>query len=284
MTTVFWALENIFDKVLVTDHTKNPFITVVLVNFIGLVLLLPIALVFGLAIPKLDILLFYAMAILLWLLAIWLYFKAVQEGEASRVITAFNIIPFFVLFFAVFLLGETVSSAQFVGIVFLVSGAILVSLKKSKHSLVRKWILFVVISAALFGLDTIITKHLLLSVDWLSLLVWRSIITCGFFVIAMPFYYKTLKAVIKKPKTIALAVSSESSSLIGRGFLYIALSIESASLVYALTSVQPFFVLLMAIACTKLFPKFLKEEIDTEHIAIKIIAVVLAVVGAIMLA
>lgn len=284
MTTIFWAFANIFDKVPVTDYTKSPFITTVLVNFIGLAMLLPVALVFGLAILELGMLLIYAVSILLWLLAIWLYFKAVQEGEASRVVTAFNIIPFFVLFFAVFLLGETISIAQFVGIVLLVSGAVLVSVKKSNGSFVRKWILFVIISAALFGLDTIITKHLLSFVDWLSLLVWRSIITCGFFAIAMPFYYKRLKAVIKKPKIIALAISSEGFSLVARGFLYVALSIGTASLVYAVTSIQPFFVLLIAIACSRLLPKFLKEEIDIEHTAIKIIAVVLAVAGAIMLA
>ncbi len=279
----FWSFVNIFDKVLVTDYTKSPLISTALINLIGFFILLPFIALFGFKMLRLELLLLYVLDISLWVIAVLLYYKAIQLGEASRVVTAFNTIPIFTLALAVLLIGESVSAAQLAGIVLLVLGAILVSAKKTRGVSVRKWIFIVPIAAVLFGLDTVVTKFLLASVDWFSLLVLRALILFALFSLALPFYYKKLFSIVKKkPKALLVATASELFYFPGRGLLTIALSISSASIVSAVTSIQPFFVLLIALASSIFFPKFLREEIDVEHVAIKSIAVILAVAGAAM--
>ena len=276
-----WGFVNIFDKVLVTDYTRDPLLATVLANFVGLLLLAPLALIFGFSVPELDILLIFGLSLVLNLSGVLLYFKAIQGGEASRVITAFNTIPLFTLVLAVLLLGETLSAAKFVGIMLLVLGAVLVSLKKTQGVCVRKWILLVFLAASFFALDTIITKYLLSFIDFWSLIVLRSISISCIFIALLPLYYKKLKKVVtEKPKAVLLAFAGSAFYLPGRAFLLIALSISTASLVSAIISLQPFFVLLIAIACTRFFPQFLREEIDVGHVSIKLIAVILAVAGA----
>ena len=281
---LFWSFVNIFDKALVTDYTKSAWLATALVNLVGFFIVLPFIAFFGFKIPSLSLVLIYSLDILLWVGAVLLYYKAIQQGEASRVITAFNTIPLFTLVLAVLLLGETISGAQLAGIILLVLGAILVSVKKSRGISVRKWIFIVPIAASIFALDTVVTKFLLSSIDWFSLVALRAIILFVIFLAALPFYYKALKKVVmRKPRAVLLAIASESFYYPGRALLMIALSLSTASLVSAVTSIQPFLVLLIAIASSALFPKFLKEEIDIEHTAIKVIAVILAVAGAAMI-
>jgi drug/metabolite transporter (DMT)-like permease len=276
-------VSNIGDKVLVTNYTKNPLIAMAIASLIGALALAPFALIFGFSIPEPSLLALYCFTVFLWMLGVILYYRAMQEAEASRVSVAYNSLPIFTLALAILFLGETVSLLQFAGVVCLMLGAILVSLKKAGNIRVGKWALAIPISAVLLATDTVVSKYVLAGSDWWSLTVLRSFIFSVFLILALPFYYKKLFAAIKeKPRVLAVALSSESFYLTGRAAFMLSLSLGTASLVGAVTAIQPFFVLLFAVFLTKVFPSFLKEEIDKEHLTLKIAAVALAVAGAAM--
>ncbi|MFH1234197.1 MAG: DMT family transporter [Candidatus Diapherotrites archaeon] len=283
LCAALWAVSNIGDKVLVTKYAKSPLVAMAIPSLIGSLVLAPLAFAFGFSIPEPDLLALYCFTVFIWMLGVLLYYRAMQEAEASRVSVAYNSLPIFTLALAIVFLGETVSLLQFAGIVCLMLGAILVSFKKAGRIKIGKWALAVPISAILLAADTVVSKYVLAGSDWWSLTVLRSFIFSAFLIIALPFYYKKIKAAItEKPRVLAVALSSETFYLTGRGAFMLSLSLGTASLVGAVTAIQPFFVLLFAVFLTKAFPSFLKEEIDKSHLAIKLAAVALAVAGAAM--
>ncbi|MCX6802110.1 MAG: DMT family transporter [Candidatus Diapherotrites archaeon] len=283
LCAALWAVSNIGDKVLVTKYTNSPLAAMAIASLAGSLALTPFAFAFGFSIPAPGLLALYCFTVFLWMLGVILYYRAMQEAEASRVAVAYNSLPIFTLALAILFLGETVSLLQFAGIICLMLGAILVSLKKAGHIKVGKWALAVPVSAVLLATDTVVSKYVLEGSDWWSLTVLRSFIFSAFLIIGLPLYYKKVKeTIIAKPRVLAVALSSESFYLVGRAAFMLSLSLCAASLVGAVTAIQPFFVLLFAVFLTKVFPSFLKEEIGKEHLKLKIAAVVLAVAGAAM--
>lgn len=84
-------------------------------------------------------------------------------------------------------------------------------------------------------------------------------------------------------KVIVTMSASEIISVLGTLFSIIATSIGFVTLVNALTSTQPFFVLLFTAFLSIFFPSILKEELSKSIISLKIIAIVLMFAGVILI-
>jgi len=284
MVPLGWGLTNIIDRIVVEKYFKNPLLATILTQFIGFLFVLAASLFFEVKPLAFDTLIFYSFSVCLWIGGILFYFKALFAGEASRVVTAFNILPLFVMALAIGFLGETISGLQVIGIVLLVAGALLVSFKKSKGHFFRGWILFVLAATLLFSVDTIITSIVIERAGWFSALYWKLAIASAILVLLSPFYMRNLFLMVKKyPKPVCLAAAGEGISIVARGVLYYSFTLAPVSLVYSISSMQPFVVLVLAIAFTKIAPNFLKENIAIDQVSIKLIAVLLAVVGAILI-
>jgi hypothetical protein len=83
-------------------------------------------------------------------------------------------------------------------------------------------------------------------------------------------------------KVVALMSLAETLNLVAVLFLTIAASIGFVSLVSALSSIQPLFVLLFIVILSIFTPKILKEEIGKKTLLLKFIAIVLMITGAIL--
>jgi len=77
--------------------------------------------------------------------------------------------------------------------------------------------------------------------------------------------------------------TNESLNLLGVLFITIATSIGYVTLVNALSSIQPFFVLLFTVLLSIFYPSILKEELSKSIIFLKILAIVLMFSGAILI-
>jgi len=279
-----WGITNIIDKIVVEKYFKSPELATVFLQFVGLAWVLLASLFFEVEPIDFDTLLLFSFSIVLWLGGILFYFRALLSGETSRVITAFNILPLFVMFLAIAFIGETITEPQIVGVILLVAGAALVSFKKGKESFFRGWIVLVLISALLFSADTIMTSIVVTRLGWFSALYWKMVIACAIVLLLSPLYARKLFSVVKKhPKGAILGGLGEGISMTARGILYFSFTLAPVSLVYSVSSVQPFLVLVIAVIMTKFAPRYLKENIAADQISIKLIAVLLAVAGAILI-
>jgi hypothetical protein len=80
-----------------------------------------------------------------------------------------------------------------------------------------------------------------------------------------------------------ILTKNETFNLFGVLFITIAVSIGYITLVNALSSIQPFSILLFAVILSIFFPFILKEEIGKSIVAQKLIAIILMFIGAILI-
>lgn len=285
LAAISWAIVHILDKIILTKLIKNPVISLLFLGTIGLIISFFVYLFYGfLDLSYFNILLSF-IASVCYVLMIYFYFKATQLEEISRVVSFFRITPLFVLIFSIFLFNEIFSFSKYLGIILLITGSILISLKKSVKLTFGKTFWFIIIAAIVSALNTIITKYLLNYADFWTVFAYLRI---GVFIVLIPFFYwnfSELILIIKKrnKKIIGLLTLNELLNLSGILFITIAISLNSATLVSALSSIYPFFVLIFAVILSIFYPHILKEEIGKSTLAVKIIAIALIFIGVVLI-
>ena len=109
---------------------------------------------------------------------------------------------------------------------------------------------------------------------------------CYFFVI-LPFIFTSLpklrETVSKKgAKVLGFVFLNSLLNLVGMLLITIATSIGFVTLVNTISSVQPFFVIVMAVFLSYFAPRIFKEEIGKKTVALKFLAAAMIFVGAIL--
>lgn len=279
------AVVNIVDKYILTKWIRTPLVPVIIVGVIGVVASVVIFFVYGfLSLSSFNIFL-SLIAGIFYILTILFYFKALKIGEVSRVIPLFYLSPLFILIFAGIFLGEIFTPLKYGGIFLLIIGAILISSENPLKITPNKafwWMLLATISSAI---EALLTKYLLNFADYWTIFAWARIGTIiGVLPIAY-IYLPELIATVKEhgKRVIAVISINESLNLLGVLFITIATSLGYVTLVNALFSIQPFFVLLFAVLLSIFYPSILKEELSKSIISLKILAMVLMFIGAILI-
>jgi len=134
----------------------------------------------------------------------------------------------------------------------------------------------------------ILAKYILNSMDYLCFLFWWLIgaLVGGFLLLCFP---KIRKDFLNDFRTINKNVFFWRSIctclfFIGVISYYIAVSVESISLVAAVPSTEPFLVLLFTVLLSSFMPRMLKEEVDKRTLTLKMSAFVLIILGAWLIA
>lgn len=217
-------------------------------------------------------------------LALYFSYKAIQQTSISRILPIQGgLVPFFTLLLAYVILGERLTPNQMFAFIFLVAGAVLISFKK-KHG---EWHALAmgnaIISAFLFAVSLTLEKYVFNHVNFGSGLIWTRL---GFFVSSVSFLIprRSRRYIFNAPK--------ETST--GNKFVYLgtrisgglsglmqnyAIKIGSVTLVNALQGTQYAFLLIMASVLSVKFPKILKEDVSSQKLFQKIIAILLISFG-----
>jgi uncharacterized membrane protein len=213
------------------------------------------------------------------------YFRALKVEETSRIAAMVYVYPVFVFPAAYIFLGEVLSLQNYLGGLFLVLSAMLVSYKPSiqKGSLILspalKYMFIFWISYAAY---TIAAKYLLAFMDEWHLLMWLSL---GNLVILLPFLgRRDLRdesfGIIRGGRFLLSAMMLEEVfSFLGRAALIFAYAVGSVTLVSSVAALQPFLTLVYVIAFSLLIPGVLTEELDMKTLSFKLLAVLLIVAG-----
>ncbi|MFH1752314.1 MAG: EamA family transporter [archaeon] len=278
-----WASSNTIDKYVVSKLVRNPFFPVTVAGILGLVSALIIFFFQGFAYLSIFhiILAFVAGAFIIS--SFTFYFKALQIEELSTVIPLYYLGPVFITILAAIFLGEIFTPIKYLGITFLIIGAILISSARKLKLNFGKGFWLMILAATTWAIEAIIIKYLLNFADFWTIF---SYIKIGMFLTIIPIIFLILpdiKQLIKQKtwKAFGFMGIAESIGITGDFISVTAMSIGFVSLVTSLTATQPFFVLAFAIILSLFFPKILKEEIGRKTILLKIIAIILIVAGAI---
>ncbi len=129
------------------------------------------------------------------------------------------------------------------------------------------------------------TKYLLSFADFWTIFSYERV---GAFIGAVPLIllnFHDLVATVKKhgKRVVAVISLNELLNLVGVLFLILATAKGFVTLVNALSSVQPFFVLLISLALTVRYPHIIREEFTARMLALKVMAVAMIFTGAILI-
>jgi len=282
--TFMWAAVNVIDKYVISGFFKKPNIQLFISGVVQAVIAVAVVAFLGLSIPiNAFPLLGIAVGIISFAATV-LYFKALFEEEVSRAIPVLSTIPLWVTLFAGLFLGEFLTPAQYLGIVFLSLGSILVSLKKQANWKLGFGFLLMLTSSVLYAVEHVTTKFLTLHLDFWNVYFWE---TMGFLVCSLALFAlrgKDIKEAIGRfRKGALLSASSEAISSIAWFMMLFSFSIGFVSLSIAVTSLQPLVVLIFAILLSVFWPRIIKEELERATIALKALAILLVIAGSILL-
>lgn len=284
LSALFFAIGNIIDKFVLSKISIKP---LAYTMFIGL-LLFPFALLL-LLLNTVSFAFPYSLIGLipgwLWITYVYFYSKSTMKEEMSRIASLLFTSPIFVAVLSFLFLGEVLVVHQYLGIVILVSSAILISYQRIKGKIsMRNSLKIILITASLMALDSVINKYVLSGVSYTSVYFWNSLGSFAGFMLLLTFSkfrreFVDLVRIFRLKKLLPVYAMSETISFLAYIFLIFAYSLTKVSLVSAIGPTQVFFVFLFTLFLSVYKPKILKEEINKSTIVIKLFAILLLFVG-----
>lgn len=295
------ALVNLGDKFIVDKLLKSSKTYVFIVSVLGavVVILSPWFLTW----PGLSLLIVNLTAGALFSLALWAMYEALKKGEASRVTVVIgSVIPVFTVIFSLLFLKEKFTGQQWLGIMLLVVGMLLISFiasRKNKYlaflkrllavfsgAYDKKWIFLALLAAFLYALYFIMSKYAYSQQDFLSSFIWIRIggaLLAGLFLLDRDTrreIKKNLKAKPGRKKTgRGFVVLNQISGALASFMQSYAVYLGPVALINALQGIQYAFLLILGIFFSVFFPKILREDISRPVLIKKIAAIILVGFG-----
>lgn len=283
-SSLIWSGINVFDKFIISKIIKTPIIPIVLSAIVGVFIAFVVFISKGFDQVDFGDQILCLVCGALYVLMAWFYFVGMKNGEVSRLIPIFYISPIFVAILSYFVFDEVLGLLQYIGVILLILGAISISTKSFKRITIGKPAVLFILSTIFWSAYQVVLKHLLDNYDYWTI---YSLVRLGVFIATVPIVIIKWKSIIEMfntvgKKFIGLITVSESINLIGTIFATIAISMASVVLVTALTSLQPFFVLVIASLVSIFYPKILEEKLNRKIITQKLIAILIMFVGFMM--
>ncbi|MFC2169502.1 EamA family transporter [Acidobacteriota bacterium] len=285
LTGLFLATVNIIDKYVLTRWIKNPMVLVLIVGILGLVPSLLFIVIKGIPHLSTPNILLTAAASVSFVFYAYFYFSAANIEEISRVVPLIYTAPLFISILASIFLHEIFAVEKYAGILILLVGAVLISSKDPIKIRLGKAFWLMMLASLAFSIYMVITKHLLNFVDsWTVFSLTRIGIFLALiplFPVYLPILFSNLR--VHGLKVLGVMTINEAFALAASLFIIIAASLGPVTLVNALSSVQPFFVLFFAVFLSFLYPSILKEEIGKSTLLLKLLAIVLIISGVVII-
>ena len=230
--------------------------------------------------------------------ALLLLYRALKIGDASKVIPLIGgVVPIFTILLAFIFLGERFSSTQWLAIILLLLGTVMLAWLPAGHSLWSKvliWcglkqkknkiaVLTAIGAGVIFAAFFVGTKYLYGQQPFLSSFIWirmGTFLACLFLLVPKNIRTEIFKGLKKlKGKHSILFFSNQGIAAVGFLLQNYAIFLGSVAIVNALQGVQYAFLLVLAGLISVFFPKLLKESVSKMIIIQKIVAVVLISLG-----
>jgi uncharacterized membrane protein len=289
---LLWATTNFIDKFLVSKHFESDTDTLIIYSA---VIGLPVAILIALFKPEvlslnLKVVTLIVLNSFLYILYLFPYFKALSKADTSIVTSLFQTIPVFSYFLAFFILGETISGLQILGSLFVIAGAVGISLKfnKGKVRLTTEVLLLQLLASFIIALNYLFFKFFAIKSDFWTVSFWQYL---GFAIFGLVM----LVAVRSYRESFIVSFRRSSKEIINLNILNEVLNISATiiftfatllaplALVWVINGIQPLFVFLIGAGLTLFFPHLIKEDISRKTVLQKVFFMIIIAIGAYLL-
>lgn len=220
-----------------------------------------------------------------WALGLTLFFYGLQVTEASRAVPIWMSAPIFAAILAGIFLGERITVLQWVAIIVVVVGAALASYKPlpGRNEFISvKSLAVLLLAAALTGAAFVVNKEATDSTGVWEVQGFRNLVMGAIMAVLAwrPGLVRELARSMRKPSHSGQFIATEGIAAPFAAFLLI-LAIESGpvSLVSAVSSARPIFLLLLTTLLSTRYWNLLNEPLDRGTLAVKGVSVVAITAG-----
>lgn len=290
ISPALWGISIHFDKYLLGKYFKGGGLGALIIfsSLIGIFILAFIVLIHP---EVLNILPNSAFLIslngFLYILAVLPYFYALQKDEASTTVPLFQLIPVFSYFLAWIVLKETLLINQIFGGLLVILGAIGISLELMEGKKLRfKKAVFLLmsLSSLLFALNFLFFKFFALNATFWVTSFYEYIGFVVFALLLLVFvrpYREEFISVMGKNKVTVLTLNgiNEVINIIAKLSFNFASLLAPITLIWIVNGFQPFFVFAYGVILTVFFPHISQEKISGKHLAQKLTAIIVMLVG-----
>ncbi len=215
--------------------------------------------------------------------AVIIMLDSLRREEVSRVIPVVYTYPIFVAIMAMPLLGESLNSLEWLAIVIVVVGAVMVSTTQSPSGSIR-WrgkLLLLFSASLLFAVADIAGKYALAYISFWNMFWLSAFCMSGIFLLVSvrPQVIGQVINMEQRNSAMGLLVFNETLAPIGIVLSFWALERGPVSLVSTIISSRPMFVLMAALILSRLSPMFLEWRYGKWMLAMRLIATAMIVSG-----
>ncbi|MEK7557760.1 MAG: EamA family transporter [Patescibacteria group bacterium] len=286
-----WSATNYFDKYLISRYFKGDSGVGALMMFSSVIEVFILGII---AIIHPEVLrypfskgIFIALNGFVYLLATLPYLYALKKDETSIAVPMFQLIPAFTYFLAWLILGETLNKNQLFGGILIIIGAIIISLglSETKKIVIKKEVLLLMaISSLFFSLNFLLFKYFAINATFWVTSFWEYTGFAIFSFLLFVFirkYRDEFISIIKVNKATVLTLNgiNEVLNIIAKIAFNFASLLTPITLTWIVNGFQPLFVFFYGIILTLFFPHISKENISKRHLAHKIIAISIILIG-----
>ncbi|MFB3763632.1 MAG: EamA family transporter [Methanotrichaceae archaeon] len=289
---ILWALSTHIDKYLVERYFKHGSVAVLMV-FTAIIgaLALPVIWLFQPGVIALGL---QSMAVItvsgiLYMGAIYFYLQALQTEEASTIALFFQAAGIFGLVLGYFVLGEEISRLQIIGVLLIIGGSVLLSLRFGQGaSRVKSRLVILMLACALaIALSSLIFKFFAVRDEFWTTTFWNFVGQALFGLILMmtAANRRQFNRMMHSNRGAVLSVNgaNELINLAGNLGVRYTLLFAPLGVVQAISSTTSFFVLFFGVILSIFFPKLGREEIGISSLAQKFIATALIIAGVLLI-
>lgn len=289
-----WAITNHIDKFMITgiDENGSNYKTIVVFSTLiaGLVFT-PVWLIiskFSVPISTLS-LLSVLLASVVYVLATYFYFIALNKNDASIVVVMFQLIPVFSYILAYVFFKETLTKWQIIGSIIIILSAVLISFDFQERNNKSKFkaLLLMMLSSLFYAIYFILFDIAIRDSSYNSCAFWYQIgfLLIGLVLICIKSFRTTFIKAIKTngKKYISFNAVNEILNLIANllvNFANVTIPIAIANI---LNGFQGAFVFILGAIGVKVLPKYFKEDLSKKIVIQKVSCIVLSIVGLVVM-
>ena len=244
---------------------------------------------FGIEVPSYKDGIFMLVGGIIWISPFFMYYKAIEFEEPSRVVLLMQMTPIFIMAIAFFMLGEVLTLQQVLAFALLLIGGTIASVKTlNKKIRFSKAFLLMAGATFLWGLSDVIFKKTEMNFE--SFFSAFTVYLLGSFLPAffILFSKKARSQTVDKFKGLSsrawgFLASDQLLGISGSACFAYALTLGKASLTGVIIGVQPLLVFVFGLLLAPFFHEFHRERVDKNSLILKGISFILILIGLIYL-
>ena len=217
------------------------------------------------------------------------YAKALQEGETSKLVVLFKMIPVFTLVLGFLFLGQTITSLDLLAFLLVLIGAVIISVDKTSSGMsVTKGIGWILIAILMWTLIFLVSDNVLDKMPFSDFVVFDALgsALAGLPLLFFPGVRREILSGLRGANFSKYSWFTLNNflDLVGQILGKKALSLaSSAGLVSVVMQAQSFYSIAMGLVLTLIFPNIFKEDTSKEAVGKKIFGAVIMFIGVYLL-